>query len=254
MNAFTRSQLLALSDTFYRVHAEAFDASRGHHAWPGWRRLLEWLPSPESPQSVLDIGCGNARLAHFLHDAGVDLQYTGVDANADLLDSARKRLAVDLAGRCQLTQQNFLLSGGPGAELPSGPFSLIAVMGVLHHVPGRDWRLALLRAAAERLAPGGLLALAAWQFADRDRFARRMIEWSQLDPVLGEPIDEDHLEAGDRALRFGDDPSAPPRYCHQVADAEFEGWPEELGLEKLADFRADGAEGDLNRYWILRRP
>jgi len=257
MDAFTRSQLLALSDAFYCAHAEAFDASRGHHPWPGWPRLLDWLPpsdpAKKPPLSVLDIGCGNARLARFLHDAGFALRYIGVDANEPLLSSARERGAADLGDRCELLLQNFLLSDRPGSELPSGPFDLIAVMGVLHHVPGRDWRLALLRAAAERLAPGGLLALATWQFANRERFRRRMLDWSTLGPVLDRPVDLDHLETGDRLLRFGDDRTAPPRYCHQVADPEFEGWPEELGLEPLADYRADGAEGDLNRYWILKR-
>ena len=53
--------------------------------------------------------------------------------------------------------------------------------------------------------------------------------------------------------RFGDDPGAPPRYCHQVSEAEFERWPGVLGLEPVDRYNADGAEGDLNRYWILRK-
>jgi SAM-dependent methyltransferase len=260
MDAFTRSQLLALSDAFYRAHAEAFDASRGHRAWPGWERLLDWLRPSDSPAGsakkpplhVLDVGCGNARLARFLYDAGFELQYIGVDANEALLASARARWTPGLDDRCELVLQNFLLGDEPGSGLPAGPFDLIAVMGVLHHVPGRDWRLALLRAVASRLAPGGLLALAAWQFADRERFARRTVEWSAAGSVLDKPIDPDFLESGDRLLRFGNDDAAPPRYCHQVADPEFEAWPKELDLEPLADYRADGVEGDLNRYWILR--
>lgn len=257
MNAFTRSQLLALSEAFYRAHAEAFDASRGDRAWPGWQRLLDWLPAldstPKPPLRVLDIGCGNARLARFLHDAGFDLSYLGVDADAALLALARRRWTAELGARCELTQQNFLRTDRPGSALPAGPFDLIAVMGVLHHVPGRDWRLALLRAAAERLAPGGRLALAAWQFADRERFARRTLDWSAAGRVLDQPIDPGELEPGDRLLRFGEDETTAPRYCHQVADREFEDWPQALGLEALAEYRADGAEGDLNRYWVLTR-
>lgn len=260
MDPRTRSQLLALSDAFYRAHAEAFDASRGHQAWPGWQRLLEWLPAPDSTRAstdqeltVLDIGCGNARLVPFLDDAGFELAYTGVDANAALLLAARKRLKERPSNGCQLIQQDFLACDQPGDQLPAGPFRLITIMGVLHHVPGRDWRLRLLQAAAERLARGGILALAAWQFADRARFARRRVAWSKLGPVLGEEVDVGCLEDGDSLLRFGDDPKQPPRYCHQVADAEFEAWPDQLGLEPVADYRADGAQGDLNRYWVLVR-
>ncbi len=260
MDQRTRSQLLALSEAFYRAHAEAFDASRGHQAWPGWQRFLDWLPSPESTRgtpdsrlTTLDIGCGNARLVSFLDAAGFQLAYTGVDANAALLRAAGKRLAERPGDDCQLLQQDFLASDQPGDQLPTGPFRLITIMGVMHHVPGRDWRLRLLQAAAERLSQGGILALATWQFAGRARFARRRVPWSTLGPVLGEAVDVGRLEDGDSLLRFGDDPDLPPRYCHQVADAEFEAWPNQLGLETLADYRADGAQGDLNRYWILTR-
>jgi len=202
---------------------------------------------------VLDIGCGNARLARFLDEAGLSIEYTGLDASDDLLTADAERLPKALLERCHLVHHDFVRTASPGSGLPPGPFDLTALMGVLHHVPGRDWRLALLGAARDRLRRGGILALAAWQFADRPRFAARQVEWSGIGTVLERPVDRAALEAGDRLLRFGNDPSAPPRYCHQVADREFEGWPQALGLEALEDFRADGSEGDLNRYWILRR-
>ncbi|MAG33614.1 MAG: hypothetical protein CL908_22275, partial [Deltaproteobacteria bacterium] len=255
MDPRTRRQLLEISRTFYAAHAAHFDASRGHHAWPGWQRWIEWLPTAASahaegaghrPLRVLDVGCGNARLATFLAGETEDtggLEYLGVDANAALLDSARARLAPELAACCELSRLDFLAGTTPGHELPQGPFDLAAVMGVLHHVPGADWRLALLRAAAARLDRDGMLALATWQFDDRERFAPRHVDWAELGPVLGEPVDPAMLEPGDRLLRFGDDPTAPPRYCHQVCEAEFESWPEGVCLEPLEQYFADGAEG-----------
>ena len=78
--------------------------------------------------------------------------------------------------------------------------------------------------------------------------------WSDVGPVLGEAIDPAQLEPGDTLLRFGANPEAAPRYCHQVSEAEFATWSETAGLVFLDDFRADGAEGDLNRYWVGRRP
>jgi hypothetical protein len=71
--------------------------------------------------------------------------------------------------------------------------------------------------------------------------------------VLGAPIDPALLEPGDQLLRFGADPEQPPRYCHQVSHEELGALAGTLGLELVADYRSDGAEGDLNRYLLLRR-
>ncbi|HKK51585.1 MAG TPA: class I SAM-dependent methyltransferase [Myxococcota bacterium] len=297
MDPFTRRQLLELSSEFYRRHAAGFDASRAHHAWPGWQRVLEAVDASsgetasgftaggtgptEAPSEtparpapalrVLDIGCGNARLAAFLHealrsrarvDAGAPprrLAYVGVDSNASLLEAARERLSPEVAETVSLVEQDFLAAAArdpaaAGRDLPAGPFDLVALFGVLHHVPDRALRLSLLRAARDRLAADGVLALAAWQFADRPRFARHRMAWRDLPPVLGAPVDPEALEPGDHLLRFGEDPEKPPRYCHQVSDEELDSLPDALGLVAIDDFRSDGAQGDLNRYRILRAP
>jgi SAM-dependent methyltransferase len=277
MDPHTRQQLLQLSTDFYRAHATGFDASRGHQPWPGWQRLLESLPNPEEmtrPLSVLDVGCGNARLATFLANAGQPLRYVGVDANAALLDAARERLPPDLATQVELVEADFLATRSPGSELPQGPFDFVALFGVLHHVPGQDWRTLLFRELVRRTTPGGVIAVAAWQFLGRERFDRKGVAWEDIGPTLGHSIDPAHLEAGDVLLRFGSNPKMPPRYCHQVADAELDaidapfpaasgegsselddtaGPTHDIVVDPLDDYRADGSEGDLNRYRVLQR-
>ncbi|MEZ4279597.1 MAG: class I SAM-dependent methyltransferase [Myxococcota bacterium] len=260
MDPRTRRQLLDINQAFYEAHAEAFDRSRGARPWPGWQRLVPLLPADPADGAgrrplgaVLDVGCGNARFACFLDQAGFAFRYTGVDANPALLAAARRQLPEALAGSAELVLHDFLASGAPGEALPPGPFELVVLMGVLHHVPGADWRLALLRAAAARLASRGRLVLAVWQFEDDPREQRKRVDWPAAATGGGAAIDPAALEPGDALLRFGDDPGAPPRYCHSVRDAEFEAWPAALGLACAGDFRADGARGIANRYAVLRR-
>ena len=255
MNAFTRRQLHALSLAFYEAHAAGFDASRVELPWPGWERLEAVLP--DRRVRILDIGCGNGRLAAYLLGHGRAFDYVGTDASEALLDAGRGRLTEGLeAAGCgaEWIHEDFLSSESPGASLPPGPFDAVVLMGVLHHVPGAETRRALLQAAAARLDRGGILAVTTWQFGDRPRFDKRRVDWDEVGEVLGAPIDRGALEEGDALLRFGDDPTAPPRYCHQVSESEFESWPGALGLDPVARFQSDGAAGDLNRYWILRAP
>jgi len=257
MKDLTRRQLHAISVAFYDAQSSAFDASRADLPWPGWDRLFGLLP--EDFESVLDIGCGNGRFAAALAASGRHFDYVGTDASEGLLEAARARLGADFGQapppkRVEWRAQDFLATEVPGEDLPEGPFSLVALMGVLHHVPSADGRLSLLRSAASRVAPGGLLAVTSWQFGGRARFEKRKVTWDSIGEVLGEPLDVQDLDAGDTLLRFGDDPSTVPRYCHQVSPAEFESWSAAVGLETVADFRADGAQGDLNRHWIARKP
>lgn len=255
MDAFTRRQLHALSRAFYDERAAAFDASRVDLPWPGWERLRARLP--DGRPSVLDVGCGNGRFAAWLAASGLAFDYLGTDASEALLAAARERVGPGLAEagcEARFVAQDFLATpDDPGAALPDGPFSLVALMGVLHHVPGRETRAGLVAAAAARLAPGGLLALTLWRFAGRPRFEKRIVDWSEVGPVLGAPIDVGALEEGDALLRFGDDPTAAPRYCHETDEAEIADWQAATGLETVDLFSADGAQGDLNRHWIARR-
>ncbi|MEO0562469.1 MAG: hypothetical protein AAF125_10160, partial [Chloroflexota bacterium] len=43
------------------------------------------------------------------------------------------------------------------------------------------------------------------------------------------------------------------RYCHHVDDAEHDALVHTTGLEEVARFRADGADGRTNQYSVLRR-
>jgi SAM-dependent methyltransferase len=239
MDEATQTRLAQLNREFYRRHAGAFSDSRGQ-PWPGFGRVLEQLPD-RRPLRVLDVGCGNGRFAGLLAELlqPEQLQYLGIDGSAELLQLARARHAA--AGA--FLQHDFLREA-----LPRGPFDLVALFGVLHHVPGERARRALIEACCAELDAGGLLALTFWRY-DRDaRLARKRIEPAMLEP----PLEPDALEAGDHLLGFGDDASAV-RYCHFADEREQTRLLARLPARIAARFDADGAGDQLNSYALLRR-
>jgi SAM-dependent methyltransferase len=201
---------------------------------------------------VLDVGCGNGRFAAFLARRGARFGYLGIDASPPLLERARaRRLPVGSASyRCA-----DFVETPPGDCIPPRGFSLVVLCGVLHHVPGREQRLRLLRALAARLRPGGLLALTSWQFEAVQRFSKRLLAWEDFNRSARDPIDLSQLEPGDHLLPWGE-PGAESgralRYCHFTNDTEMRELLAEASLECVDVFSADGREGNLNRYFLVR--
>ena len=209
-----------------------------------------------APLRVLDVGCGNGRFGAFLAARGLTPdRYVGIDASPALLEDARLRLravpgAADRPMALELRAGDLAVQP-VDAALPDERFRLIAVLGVLHHVPGLAQRRALLGALAARLEAGGLLALAFWRFAAFERFERRLLGWEEYNRTAAEPIDSARLEPGDHLIRWGDGVGRQ-RYCHFASDAEMAGLLADLDLERVAEYAADGRSDDLNQYVLLR--
>lgn len=229
MDIETQRRLNQINRDFYRRTAAEFDATR-QKAWPGWGRMLDAVDLPLA--SVLDIGCGNGRLARFLAGQQAhDFAYIGIDSNPELLAYARCQ---DPRVKLELIEQDVILG-----TLPARQAQLVALFGLMHHVPGAERRRELLQSAAACVLPGGYLILAAWRFYEQERFRRRIVPWADALSVER----HDYLldwRRGERALR----------YCHYIDDEEHAELVDAAGLPVIDDFRADGG---LNRYTVLRR-
>jgi SAM-dependent methyltransferase len=236
MNDRTAHYLNALNAAFYARHAASFDDTR-QSAWAGWARLAAHLTPG---MRVWDAGCGNGRFARFLAEHLPSFTWHGTDSSPALIDLARASLA-DVPG--VTFAHHDLLTDPP----PDSHFDLITLFGVLHHVPGAARRAALVRALAERLSADGLLVFTTWRFHEYPRFRARIVPWESLAP--GFPLD---LEPGDHLLDWQGD-AAAPRYCHAVDDAEHAALVAAAGLTIIDRYRADGFDGALNEYAVLRR-
>lgn len=259
MNEQTRARLAAINKDFYDSVAEEFSASRDH-PWPGWEQVLSVL-APERLR-VLDVGCGNGRFAGFLSERWKGpLAYLGIDSNEVLLTHAVTRAGQRPDRRRHLQfEQREILSARFRSDPPPGPYDLVVLFGVMHHIPSFEARRALLALLGAQLASGGLLVATFWRFAEDERLRTRRLSWEDYNARAAAPIDLGQLESGDHLLRFGARPGAEgrvPRYCHFTDDAETERLiactekSSDLALETC--FRADGRSGDLNEYLIFRR-
>ena len=235
MKLETRLRLNRINRDFYARTASDFDATR-QRAWAGWRDLLAFVDLPL--ESVLDLGCGNGRFGRFIADSQREpFVYSGCDNNQQLLESAREQLSAYTHVTTRLIEMD-IISGG----LPETKAQMVALFGLLHHVPGYEHRRELVAEAAARTLPGGWLVFTAWRFLEDEKLRRRVMPWS------GEVA----IEKNDFLLdwRRG---QVSTRYCHYIDDDEHEALVNASGLTLVADYRADGASGRLNRYAVLRK-
>ncbi|MDJ0787236.1 MAG: class I SAM-dependent methyltransferase [Myxococcota bacterium] len=244
MEPAVRERLRAIVSRFYEERGAAFAAHR-EGPWPGFTRVLVRLP--KGP--VLDVGCGEGRFGVALaRMRGREAQghgspsYVGVDASTALLARARERS--DLPVDRELLHLDVATDA---ASLPPGPFAGVVALGLMHHVPGRAERAALIEALAERVAPGGLLAVTLWRFRDVARLERLELPWEDAG------LSESEVEPGDALLSFAGD-ARVPRYCHFFDADEVEEVATGCPLPLALRFRHDGRERELNEYLLWERP
>lgn len=116
----------------------------------------------------LDIGCGRGFL---LGAAAVEknTQSIGCELSESAVVAA-KRLTTSLATKSDCHVPDVVQASTP-EQWPIGPFDVVTIVDVLHHVPPPD-QPALLIAAARRVRPGGLLLFK--DIAFRPRWKRAM--------------------------------------------------------------------------------
>ncbi len=250
MKPEVHNALRAVNRHFYDRFASDFDRSR-EHPWPGWGRVADRLARISGTPAVLDVGCGNGRFGVFLAGRGTDsFRYLGIDGCAALLRAAASRL--DGVVEAPELRRVDILETDVDRVLGNERFDLVALFGVLHHIPGRGHRRDLIRRLGHLLTPGGMLAASIW-LPDRrtPQFARRVVPWRAFNRQQQRSGLEtlDAAEAGDTLLSWGGD-SEHPRYCHFPDDAEIDHWITAPGPCLADRFEADGPSGRDNLYLV----
>jgi 2-polyprenyl-3-methyl-5-hydroxy-6-metoxy-1,4-benzoquinol methylase len=143
--------------------------------------LIEAVP-PGS--RILDVGCGGGLFLGLLaHTDRIAAGY-GFDANRSAI-----RLAEIMRRRLTNPNRLYFEHRDAQAPWPEGPFDVVSMIDVMHHVPSAA-RFDILSRAASRLVPGGLLLykdmaerpfLYAWANRTHDLLLAR--QWIHYSPI-----------------------------------------------------------------------
>jgi len=247
MDEKTIERLLALNQEFYTTFAQPFAASR-----PASDPVLTGI-LPHIPQRarVLDVGCGNGRLALLLDQERPGTAYLGIDAVPELIELARaesdhlRAISAEFRVR-DITRPGWSNNLYDESSSHRPGFDCGVILAVLHHIPSFNLRVQVLRETGSLLSSHGRLIFSTWQFLDSARMRRKIVDWAEVD------IAEESLEPGDYLLDWKRE-GRGLRYCHLVDRGEMERLAAESGFRIRETFRAGGREGTLSLFAILGR-
>ena len=243
MDDATRARLLEINREFYQAFAGPFSATR-QRLQPGVQRVVEGLPLAGR---ILDLGCGNGELAQALIRRGQSGLYVGLDFSAGLLEIAQAGVAAEAGLECRFVAADLAAPdwavGLPG-EAAAG-FDTILAFAVLHHLPGADLHLGLLRQVRLLLAPGGQFIHSNWQFLNSTRLRARILPWGAAG------LSEAQVEPGDYLLDWRQGGSGL-RYAHHFSTEELQSLAEATGFSVRDSFLSDGQGGQLGLYQVWK--
>jgi 2-polyprenyl-3-methyl-5-hydroxy-6-metoxy-1,4-benzoquinol methylase len=240
MTSDTVEKLQAINREFYTRFAQTFAATRSVERM----NVAPIMPYLADGVKVLEVGCGNGRLAERLDREGLRLRYVGADMIPELITIAEARQSQLHHVSAEFHVADISTREGREMLQAHAPFDVMLMLAVLHHIPSFALRCEVLRAMHELLRDGGMLVMSNWQFTHNARLRRKIAPWITVG------IDADELEAGDALLDWQREGTGY-RYCHLVTEAEVESLATQSGLQLITQFYADE---DLNLYSVLKRP
>ena len=238
MDRDIQEKLLDLNRSFYEVHAGSFSATR-QKLQPGVKCLADRLLQADSFQNILDLGCGNGRLAAYLEQHNFNGNYLGLDVSQELINVARSTshyrfFRIDLA------------DPGWGTIIPQAPFDQVMAFAVLHHFPGEEVQLKFLSEVHRLLSPGGCFVHSEWQILRNPRLAKHILPWETIG------LSGAQVEAGDVLVDWRADGEQGLRYVHGFTIDELAELAAKSGFEIEETFFADGREGNLGLYQVWK--
>jgi SAM-dependent methyltransferase len=126
-------------------------------------------------------------------------------------------------------------------------FDAIFLFAVLHHIPGNELRLQLLRKVRLLLKADGRLIHSEWQFLNSERLRARIQPWETIGLAEGDVGPGDYLldwRQGGTGLR----------YVHHFSAEELEELAAKAGFRIIESSLSDGENQRLGLYQAWAQP
>ncbi len=259
MDQATTERLRSLNRQFYTDFGREFSDTRAR-LQPGVLRILGSVPTGGS---ILDLGCGNGELARTLSRRAWGGYYLGVDFSLPLLNEAGREaftfpvrfVQADLTtwDWAEVGMRNphpevaahGRLAAAPAPTRPES-FDLVFCFALLHHIPGFDLRLNVVRNVYELLKPKGMFIHSNWQFLTSPRWVARIQPWETIGLGPSDVDPDDYLldwKRGGRGLR----------YVHHFGERELEDLAKMGGFAVTETFSSDGENKRSSLYQVWQK-
>lgn len=250
MKIQTADYLNRLNQNFYRQVGKDFNQTRQGY-WRGFEEGWNRMKITKKHLKVLDLGCGNARYGKFVREKfRGQMDYVGIDSDQGLLEKAGE-YNWDKMTKVELIEDD-LLAGKWLKDSFVGKFDVVALLGIMHHVPPGGHQVSLLEQAGKCLAQSGVMIVSVWQLVKMHQHTGKLIG---LEEAIGQglvSVEKDEVDGNDYLLGWGTKENVY-RYCRQVSQTEMKKLLKPAGLVLKDEFGADGRDGRSNTYYLLSK-
>jgi len=118
-----------------------------------WTAFGDFGKHAKDGDNILDIGCGNGRMATLFENLNVN--YLGIDNSSELIKIASNRFK-------EKNNVKFEVGEASDLNLRENKFDIVLMMAVLHHIPTSELRLKILKDINALMKKDGMLIMSNW--------------------------------------------------------------------------------------------
>jgi tRNA (uracil-5-)-methyltransferase TRM9 len=270
-----------LNKQFYNETGSIVWNQKPDYYWEGWYQLTKYFKESEklivetknpinyqlepnisigkhqtnNTYKILDLGCGNTRFANFINsefdiEQTQNTQYLGIDFSINFLQQSQSYIKQNF-DKFELKELDIIKELD---QLDGQKFDLIAVFGLIHHIPSLQARKLFFTQICKLLNPDSLLIFTTWQYLDTPRLIKRVIDpetetGKSVYKNLG--IKKSDLEIGDNILDWVKKVFSY-RYSHYFSESEIQNYITDNDLRLIHSFVCDGRDSKRNKYYICK--